>query len=141
MSKPKPDNFPINQLCFTLIKGKRVCNLCSRQFKQGTGADSLRAHWHSSHPDDGKEEKGEEKEEVEKTWEERCNEVIVKFCEQAHVTQQFKWSGVKEQMLESLTIEAGLQILTDEMKRKVKAYVQAPHIPAVLPVSNDIDAI
>ena len=44
--------------------------------------------------DDGKEEKGEEKEEVEKTWEERCNEVIVKFCEQAHVTQQFKmeWS-------------------------------------------------
>ena len=90
--------------------------------------------------DDGEEKRGEENDEVEKTWEELCNEVIVKFCEQAHVTQQFKWNGVKEQLLESLTIEAGLQILTDEMKRKVKAYVQAPHVPAFLAMSNDNDA-
>ena len=91
--------------------------------------------------EDGKEEKEEEKEEGEKTWEELCNEVIVKFCEQAHVTQQFKWNGVKEQLLVSLTIEAGLQILTDEMKRKVKAHILAPHIPAVLSVSDENEAL
>ena len=60
--------------------------------------------------------------------EERIQGVVVEFCEIAHVTQGFKWNGVKEQLLQTLTIEAGLQELTDDMKKRVKAYVNPPPV-------------
>ena len=48
---------------------------------------------------------------------------------------RFKWSGVKEQLLQTLTIEAGLQELTDDMKKRVKAYVNSPPGPPVASIS------
>ncbi len=80
------------------------------------------------------EEKEEEEEVEEKSLEERCQEVILKFCERSRVTQGFKWNGPREGLLESLSIEAQLGILTDEMKKKVKAYISAPPPPSVLAV-------
>jgi hypothetical protein len=79
---------------------------------------------------DGKEER------EEKTLEERYHEVVVEFCRQARVTQGFKWNGPREQLLESLTMNAKLQCLTDDMKKKVKAHMATPPSPAVLSVSE-----
>jgi hypothetical protein len=75
--------------------------------------------------DDGKEEKEERGAEEEKSWDERCHEVVINFCERACVTQGFKWNGPREQLLESLTIERGLHVLTDDMKKRVKAHMAA----------------
>ena len=80
------------------------------------------------------EEKEEKEEEEEKSLEERCQEVILKFCEKARVTQGFKWNGPREQLLESLSIDAQVSILTDDMKKRVKAYISAAPPPSVLSV-------
>ena len=61
----------------------------------------------------------------EMSWDERCQEVVDIFCERARVTQGFKWNGPREQLLESLTIERGLHMLTDDMKKRVKAHMAA----------------
>jgi hypothetical protein len=60
------------------------------------------------------------------TMEQHIHDVIVKFCKATHVNQGFKWYGTREQQLQTLIIEADIQVLTDDMKRRVKAYTTAP---------------
>jgi hypothetical protein len=77
-------------------------------------------------------EEEERKEGERRTEEERIQQVVVKFCEAVHVTQGFRWTGTREQQLQTLIIEAGLQVLTDDMKKRVKAYIAEPSVPAAI---------
>ena len=59
----------------------------------------------------------------EKSMEERVEEVVSKFCQQARVTQVFRWNGPREQLLHALISQAGIDVQLLEMKAKVKAAV------------------
>ena len=83
--------------------------------------------------EEGVEEEEQKEEQKSQSMDERIDEVIERFCQQTHVTQGFKWNGPREQLLELLTIEAGLHVLTDEMKKRVKAHMSLA-LPA--PISS-----
>jgi hypothetical protein len=75
------------------------------------------------------EEKKDMEESKEVTVEEHMQAVVVKFCSAVHVTQGFRWTGTREQQLQTLIIEAGLHVLTDVMKSRVKAHLAVPTMP------------
>jgi hypothetical protein len=86
--------------------------------------------------DGGEDEKEDEKEEdVELTMEERIQAVVVKFCEAAKVTQGFRWNGPREGMLHAAIVEAGIDVLLEPMKARVKAHVASPVLPSPVVIS------
>ena len=71
----------------------------------------------------------------ETSTEERVEAVVSKFCEQARVTQAFRWNGPREQLLHALILEAGIDVQLLDMKARVKAAVACPsaaEVPEVL---------
>jgi hypothetical protein len=72
----------------------------------------------------GKEE--EEEKEAAISMEERVQKVVTTFCEQARVTQGFRWNGPREQLLHALIVDAGIDALLEPMKARVKAHVASP---------------
>ena len=67
----------------------------------------------------------EESDMNEKSKEERVEEVVIRFCEKARVTQGFRWNGPREQLLHALILEAGIDVQLVDMKTRVKASVGA----------------
>jgi hypothetical protein len=62
----------------------------------------------------------------EKSMQERVEEVVSKFCEEARVTQGFRWNGPREQLLHALIVQAGIDVHLVDMKARVKASVASP---------------
>ena len=77
----------------------------------------------------------EEEPAEEKTGEQRVQEIVERFCHAARVTVGFRWNGVREQLLHAFIVEAGVDMLLEPMKARVKEHIARVASPA------SIDAI
>ena len=52
--------------------------------------------------------------------------MVARFCAAVPVTQGFRWTGTREQMLQTMTMQEGLLTLTSDMMDAVRAHVNLP---------------
>jgi hypothetical protein len=74
---------------------------------------------------------GEEQKE-EQSFEQCIRGVVDRFCTASNVTLGFRWNGVREQLLHAYIVEAGVDVLLEDMKARVK-----DHLATMAARSND----
>jgi hypothetical protein len=74
---------------------------------------------------------GEEQKE-EQSFEQCIRGVVDRFCTASNVTLGFRWNGVREQLLHAYIVEAGVDVLLEDMKARVKE-----HLATMAARSND----